>query len=122
MTRLKYLLLASILVMGCSQDDSETSVTQTDPVEQLAQWCYTDWAQKDWTLGDSEVLAKNNEAFSGGIRKVCQARAELYAEGYDLYPFIADKSQREIYALVFTASVDEIKSHLRSHLPALQKI
>lgn len=123
MLRIKFLLLTVCLAfVACAEDAPETLENQIDPVDQLAKWCYADWQQKDWKMGDSAVLAKDNPAFSEGIQKVCRARAELYAEGYDLYPFIADDAQREIYAMVFSASVADIKSHIREHLPALQKI
>lgn len=112
----------SLSLSACAEEAEETVEAQIDPVQQLTDWCYADWQQKDWKMGDSQVLAKDNVAFSDGIRKVCRARAELYAEGYEIYPFIADDAQREIYALVFSASVEEIKSHIREYLPALQKI
>ena len=123
MYRIKFLLLTTCLaLMACNEDPAETLETKVDPVAQLTQWCYADWQQKGWKMGESELLARDNTAFSEGIQKVCRARAELYAEGYEIYPFIADDAQRQIYALVFSASVDEIKSHIRRHLPALQKI
>lgn len=123
MLRLKFLLIMLCLSLtACAEEATETLENKVDPVQQLTNWCYADWQQKDWKMGDSQVLAKDNVAFSDGIRKVCRARAELYAEGYEIYPFIADDAQREIYALVFSASVAEIKAHIREHLPALQKI
>ena len=123
MLRLKFLFITLCLSLAaCAEETTETLETKVDPVQQLTDWCYADWQQKDWKMGDSQVLAEDNVAFSDGIRKVCRARAELYAEGYEIYPFIADDAQREIYALVFSASVAEIKDHIREHLPALQKI
>ncbi len=123
MLQLKVLLIMfCLLLAACAEEAAETVENNIDPVRQLAQWCYADWQQKDWKMGESQVLAKDNEAFGEGIRKVCRARAELYAEGYEIYPFIADDAQREIYTMVFAASVAEIKSHIREHLPPLQKI
>lgn len=123
MLRLKILfIMLSLSLAACAEEPPEALEDNIDPVQRLTDWCYADWQQKDWKMGDSQVLAKDNDAFSEGIRKVCRARAELYAEGYEIYPFIDDDAQREIYALVFSASVEEIKSHIRQHLPALQKI
>lgn len=123
MERLKiFLILLCISITACAEEPAEVVEENIDPVQQLTDWCYADWQQKDWKMGDSQVLAKDNAAFSQGIRNVCRARAELYAEGYEIYPFIGDDTQREIYAMVFSASVDEIKSHIREYLPALQKI
>lgn len=123
MLRLKFLFIMLCLSLSaCAEETTDTLENKVDPVQQLTDWCYADWQQKDWKMGDSQVLAEDNVAFSDGIRKVCRARAELYAEGYEIYPFIADDAQREIYALVFSASVAEIKDHIREHLPALQKI
>lgn len=123
MLRLKILIIMlGLSLAACAEEAAETLNDKIDPVLQLTDWCYADWQQKDWKMGDSQVLAKDNKAFSQGIRKVCRARAELYAEGYEIYPFIGDDTQQEIYAIVFSASVAEIKSHIREHLPALQKI
>ncbi|MEX1199870.1 MAG: hypothetical protein WEB02_03680 [Methylophaga sp.] len=123
MTRLKLLLIMfCVSLAACAEEAADTLEDKVDPVQQLSEWCYADWQQKDWKMGESQVLAKDNEAFSEGIRKVCRARAELYAEGYEIYPFIADDAQREIYTMIFSATVAEIKSHIREHLPALQKI
>lgn len=123
MAQLKLLpIMFCLSLAACTEQAAETVEENIDPVQQLTQWCYADWQQKDWKMGESQVLAKDNAAFSEGIQKVCRARAELYAEGYEIYPFIADDAQREIYAMVFSASVAEIKSHIREHLPALQKI
>ncbi|MDT8311401.1 MAG: hypothetical protein RQ732_08165 [Methylophaga sp.] len=123
MPRLKLLLLMfCVSLTACAEEAPESLQDNSDLVQQLTDWCYADWQQKDWKMGDSQVLAKDNAAFSEGIHKVCRARAELYAEGYEIYPFIDNDAQREIYVLVFSASVEEIKSHIRQHLPALQKI
>ena len=123
MTRLKLLLsMFCISLVACAEEATDALEDNIDPVQQLSEWCYADWQQKDWKMGESQVLAKDNEAFSEGIQKVCRARAELYAEGYEIYPFIADDAQREIYTMVFSATVTEIKSHIREHLPALNKI
>ncbi|HSG92690.1 MAG TPA: hypothetical protein VK999_03185, partial [Methylotenera sp.] len=91
MLRLKLLLIMfCVLLTACAEEAADTLEDSIDPVQQLSAWCYADWHQKDWKMGESQVLAKDNEAFSEGIRKVCRARAELYAEGYEIYPFIAD--------------------------------
>ncbi|HET8807553.1 MAG TPA: hypothetical protein VFM76_04175 [Methylophaga sp.] len=123
MERFKILFIMLCMTMtACAEEAAETVAENIDPVQHLTDWCYADWQQKDWKMGDSQVLAKDNAAFSQGIRKVCRARAELYAEGYEIYPFIGNDTQREIYAMVFSSSVEEIKSHIREYLPALQKI
>jgi len=123
MTRLKLLLsMFCISLAACAEEATDALEDNIDPVQQLSEWCHADWQQKDWKMGESQMLAKDNDAFSEGIRKVCRARAELYAEGYEIYPFIADDAQREIYTMVFSATVTEIKSHIREHLPALNKI
>jgi len=114
--------LCLFFLLGCSEQTDKVEQDKTDPVMQLSQWCFDHWKEQQWTMGETDLPAVNNQAFSEGIQKVCRARAELYAEGYEIYPFITDTMQREIYALVFSASVEDIKSHLKEHLPKLQRI
>lgn len=116
------LMLSLLCLLGCSEQTDNVEKEQTNPVVQLTEWCFEHWKDQQWTMGESDLAAVDNLAFSEGIRKVCRARAELYAEGYEIYPFITDTMQREIYALVFSADVEDIKSHLKQHLPKLKRI
>lgn len=120
--RQQFLIISLISLFGCSEQADKVEQDNIDPVIQLTQWCFEHWKDQQWTMSESDLLAIDNLAFSEGIQKVCRARAELYAEGYEIYPFITDTMQREIYALVFSASVEDIKSHLKQHLPKLQRI
>lgn len=117
------IILASILFLyGCNEQSNNIEQTTIDPVVQLTDWCFEHWKGQQWTLGESNLPAVDNLNFAEGIRKVCRARAELYAEGYEIYPFITDTMQREVYALVFSADIEDIKSHIKQHLPKLQRI
>lgn len=116
------LMVSLFCLLGCSEQAEKVEQAKTDPVMQLTEWCFDHWKEQQWTMGESDLPAVDNLAFSEGIRKVCRARAELYAEGYEIYPFITDTMQREIYALVFSADVEDIKSHLKQHLPKLKRI
>lgn len=109
-------------LFGCSEQTDKVEQDKIDPIMQLTQWCFEHWKGQQWTMGESDLPAVDNLAFSEGIHKVCRARAELYAEGYEIYPFITNTMQRETYALVFSASVEDIKSHLKQHLPKLKRI
>lgn len=115
------------LLMACTDETVESVATvttkvNTNPVVELSKACFAKWEQQQWLLGESQSIAQQNANFRAGINKVCRARAELYAEGYEIYPFISENTQREIYALVFSANVEEIKSHLKVHLPKLRII
>lgn len=94
----------------------------TKPAEKLAESCYQHWLTLNWTLTNSEVLASNNKSFNDGIKKVCQARAELFFEGYEIKPFISADAQHEVFPLVFRPNVEEIKSQIRINLPKLRLI
>jgi|TARA_R100000353_G_scaffold175084_2_gene144511 hypothetical protein len=120
--RQHFLLLGLFCLIGCGEQIDKVEQDRVDPVIQLTDWCFQHWTEQQWTLGETNLPAVENQSFAEGIRKVCRARAELYAEGYEIYPFITDTMQREIYALVFSASVEDIKSHLKQHLPKLQRI
>lgn len=120
--RQQLLMISLLCLFGCSEQTDKVDQDKIDPVVQLTEWCFNNWKQQQWTLGETNLPAVDNQAFSEGIQKVCRARAELYAEGYEIYPFITDTMQREIYALVFSASVEDIKSHLKQHIPKLQRI
>lgn len=116
--------LMALMLSACTDDKTETvsADTEIDPVEALTKVCFESWESQHWIMGESTLPAQQNENFRTGVHKVCQARAELYAEGYEIYPLIMDNSQREIYALVFSADVESIKSHLKEHLPKLRVI
>ncbi|MCB2427502.1 hypothetical protein [Methylophaga pinxianii] len=120
--RQQILLFSLLTLLGCSEQTDKVEQDSIDPILQLTQWCFENWKEQQWTMGETNLPAIENLAFSEGIRKICRARAELYAEGYDIYPFITDTMQREVYALVFSANVEDIKSHLKQHLPKLQRI
>lgn len=116
--------LMALMLSACADDKTETvsADTDIDPVEALTKICFESWESQHWIMGESTLPAQQNENFRTGVHKVCQARAELYAEGYEIYPLITDNSQREIYALVFSADVESIKAHLKEHLPKLRVI
>lgn len=128
MQRLSALCAMALLLAGCDQ----TTDVQQSPIDhaertnqlvtQLTDHCYQQWQELEWTVGEDQSSAADNEAFSGGIQKVCQARVELFLEGYEITPIIEPNSQQHIYPLVFRVSVEEIKNHIRSHLPALRLI
>jgi len=123
-----------VLYIGLTQtfanatDESNTAITpinaasDQEQTQQLAKVCYKNWQALSWKLGQSAMLAQNNPAFSTGIMNICQARAELFFEGYQINPFIAADSQQHVYPIVFRSSVEEIKSHLQLHLPKLNVI
>lgn len=116
--------LMALMLSACADDKIETvpADADIDPVEALTKVCFESWEAQHWIMGESTLPAQQNENFRTGVHKVCQARAELYAEGYEIYPLITDNSQREIYALVFSADVESIKAHLKEHLPKLRVI
>lgn len=125
MMRLKILFCLMLLMLfACTEDSVETVYAELsiNPVEALTTICFESWEAQHWIMGESTLSAQQNENFRTGVHKVCQARAELYAEGYEIYPLITDNSQREIYALVFSADVESIKAHLKEHLPKLRVI
>lgn len=123
---LPIVMLIVLLFTQTSADPNQskadaTSYTQNH-INVLENSCYQNWEALNWTLGESNAPAKQNPAFSEGIHRVCQARAELFFEGYELSPFIAPDSQAEVYPLVFQASVTQIKNQLKLHLPKLRLI
>ncbi len=121
-----FLVIAIILLNQTFAHDKK-SVKQTAPAssapsQQLADSCYQHWLTLNWTLTDSKILASQNTSFNDGVKRVCQARAELFFEGYEIHPFISPDSQPEVFRLVFRANVDEIKSQIRINLPKLRLI
>lgn len=106
----------SLVIFGSVADEKK------DVTEKLTEACYLDWQSKGWQIRGQNKLADNNPAFREGIRKVCQARSELYMEGYEITPFIKDDSQRDVYPLVFSSDVEAIKSHLKAFIKPLQLI
>lgn len=94
----------------------------TQKIIQLADTCHQRWQVLDWTVGQQNILARNNPAFTQGIKNICRARAELFFEGYEISPFIAQDSQNQVFPIVFRYSVQEIKAQLRLHLPKLRLI
>lgn len=95
---------------------------ELEHVSQLAGNCHENWREMAWVIGESGSLARDNAAFDQGIKRVCQARAELFFEGYEITPFIAPDSQAQIYPIVFRPSVEEIKAQIRINLPQLRLI
>jgi hypothetical protein len=119
------LLLLIVISRGNIVQHSDApapSHTANDLISQLSQFCYVSWQQYEWTIGEQATLARDNAAFSGGIQRICQARAELFFEGYEVSPFIAPDSQHRIFPIVFIPNVDAIKSVLRQNLPPLNMI
>lgn len=103
-------------------DAPAPSQTESDLITQLSQVCFVSWQQYEWTIGEQAILARDNAAFSDGIQRICQARAELFFEGYEVSPFIAPDSQQRIFPIVFMPSVDDVKSVIRQNLPPLKLI
>ena len=105
-----------------SQLACKSNTKTSSPAQRLAESCYRQWLTLDWTLANAEMLARDNFAFNEGVRNICQARAELFFEGYEIKPFIAADSQQEVFPLVFRPNVDAIKSQIRLNLPKLRLI
>jgi len=101
--------------------DKDSAIAE-DKIVQLAETCHQDWQNLNWLIGQQNRLAKNNPAFNDGVMKICRARAELFFEGYELNPFIEPDSQNQVFPIVFSFSVEEIKSQIRLHLPKLRLI
>jgi hypothetical protein len=91
----------------------------TDPVQLLSKSCHYEWQQYNWTMGEG-YLAQDNVSVDEGIKRICQAKAELYLEGYEITPSIADEEQEEVFRLVFLPSVELIKTQLKVYLPKLR--
>ncbi|MTI63922.1 hypothetical protein [Methylophaga sp.] len=96
--------------------------TENQRIVQISETCYQGWQQLGWTIGENGMAAEQHPAFSNGIKRICQARAELFFEGYEISPFIEPDSQPQIFPIVFRPSVEEIKQHLRQNLPKLRLI
>lgn len=107
---------------GDSQQVRSNSAQPSEPVSKVADSCHQSWLKLNWRIGENGMLAKNNPAFDAGIQRVCQAKAELFFEGYEISPFIAADSQQQVYPIVFRPSVDEIKAQIRLNLPKLRLI
>jgi hypothetical protein len=95
---------------------------EKDRITQISETCYQGWQNLDWTIGENGMAAAKHPAFSDGIKRICQARAELFFEGYEITPFIEPDSQTQVFPIVFQPSIDEIKQHLRQNLPKLRLI
>lgn len=104
-----------------SRADLQINAEQ-ERITQVSETCYQGWQQLDWTIGENGIAAANHPAFSDGIKRICQARAELFFEGYEITPFIEPESQPQVFPIVFQPSIDEIKQHLRQNLPKLRLI
>lgn len=89
-------------------------------ITDLTDSCHQHWLKHRWIIHGQ--LAQSNQAFSNGIRNVCQARAELFFEGYEISPFIASDEQKSVFPLVLINSVEQIKSQLKTHIPQLRII
>lgn len=125
------ILLASIvllLAIGGVYSVSSTSPTDVQAEEeqqhiaQLSHYCYLSWQEYDWTMGEHGLPAKNNIAFAEGIKRICQVRAELFFEGYEVSPFIDPDSQHTIFPIVFMPDEQELKAVIRQNLPPLTVI
>jgi len=104
-----------------TNESADTTIPEQKIVE-LADACHQQWQSFDWLIGQTNISAQDNPAFSQGIRNICRARAELFFEGYELSPFIAADSQSQVFPIVFRADVEEIKAQIRVHLPKLRLI
>ena len=121
---------AVLLVIAYNKTFADTSdnmismanAGKAEHISQLSETCHQAWQKLDWTLGESALPASQHPAFNEGIMRICQARAELFFEGYELSPFIEADSQAEVFPIVFTSDVDEIKAHIRQNLPKLRLI
>lgn len=109
---------------GASEDMNSNTANagKSEHIQQVTRTCYQAWEEMDWTFGNNQMLAREHVAFSKGIERICQARAELFFEGYEISPFIQPGSQQQVFPIVFRASVDEIKSHFHLNLPKLRLI
>lgn len=112
--------ILAISMLGLIFSTRSLAQTEMSVTEKLVEACYADWRSQGWTVRGQNRLAAENAAFRQGIRKVCQARAELYMEGYEIRPFIKDDSQRNVYPLIFSSDVEAIKSHLKAFIKPLQ--
>jgi hypothetical protein len=101
---------------------STANAGKAEHIAQLSETCHQAWQELDWTLGESEMPANEHPAFNKGIMRICQARAELFFEGYEITPFIEADSQSQVFPIVFASDVDEIKAHIRQNLPKLRLI
>lgn len=118
------LIVLVIFSRSCTSSSPAPDIADRDTnlVTQLSQVCYLSWQQYNWTIGEQGMLARDNTAFRTGIQRICQARAELFFEGYEVSPFIAADSQHKIFPIVFIPSVSEIKSVIRQNVPPLRII
>ncbi len=109
---------------GSAPDDQAVAQinAENNRITQISETCYQGWQQLDWTIGENGIPASNHPAFNEGIKRVCQARAELFFEGYEITPFIEPESQAQVFPIVFQPSVEEIKQQLRQNLPKLRLI
>lgn len=106
-----------------SEDKASVQINaENQRIAQISETCHKGWQQLNWTIGENGMPASQHPAFNQGIKRVCQARAELFFEGYEISPFIDPDARAEIYPIVFRPSVEEIKQHLRLHLPKLRLI
>lgn len=116
------LVIAYNQTFAGASDDTDANASKGEHIQQLTETCHQAWQEMDWRFGKSNTLARDHAAFSEGIIRVCQARAELFFEGYEISPFIEPGSQQQVFPIVFRSSVDEIKSQIRLHLPRLRLI
>jgi hypothetical protein len=121
MSALKYTIAVALsflsLIALAEPSNSRIAAAQ---VSVLSDACYENWTQQQWKIGQSTRLAASNPAYSNGIQNICQAKAELYYEGYEITPFISEDERGEVNLIVFLPSVDEIKNQLRAVLPELR--
>ncbi|SFK50457.1 hypothetical protein [Methylophaga sulfidovorans] len=119
------LIVIAVIVLNqtfAKEKESHSAMNLSAPAEKLAESCYQHWLTLNWKLANTEMLASNNKSFRDGIKKVCQARAELFFEGYEIQPFISAGAQHEIFPLVFRPNVEDIKAQIRINLPQLRLI
>jgi hypothetical protein len=81
---------------------------------QLSQHCMTKWQQFHATSPYAQ--AGKISHFQQGIQRLCQARAELFFEGYAIAPTLKAAEQANNHQLLFLPSVAAVKQQMRSLL------
>lgn len=78
----------------------------------MADDCYQAWQSQNWRIGENATPATKLTAFRESIKKICQLRAEMFAEGEDISPFIQG-NLRQVAPLVFKGDEADFRAHIR---------
>ncbi len=78
----------------------------------LADDCYQAWHSQNWRIGENATPASDLTAFRESIKKICELRAEMFAEGEDISPFIQG-NLRQVAPLVFKGDESDFRAHIR---------